>query len=417
MLQPLKRKIDCVVRVVTPENIEFEYMVAGPFQRLPAFLIDYAVRVAAFVLLFLAMLFSGISLGSFGFSLLVTVTLLAFFVLSWIYGTYMETRFNGRTIGKMAMNLRVISADGRPINGTQAALRNMLRLCDFMPPLTLTLIIPDAPAYNVVPTCLVGLVAMMLSERMQRVGDLAANTMVVWEGRHGYNTNLQPEDPRAYALCELIPPTFQISRTLARAVALYMERRIHLSVMRREEIAGNLAKPLLEMFELRSDTSADLLLCAIYVRIYQSEDQRMAKLQAARRGGQVPNDQAARVGYQSSKPLSVPQPLAAQAARPVLAPAPTPGSAKRVNPYDDNEVLTAEILTAEVLPDLPAPPAPSAPRPAPAAPPAEPLISAQLVDPHSAGPSQSASPTTGPTPGQSYGSNPGQNANPGKPQP
>ena len=44
MLQPLQRKIDCVVRVVTPENIEFEYMVAGPFQRIPAFLIDLAVR-------------------------------------------------------------------------------------------------------------------------------------------------------------------------------------------------------------------------------------------------------------------------------------------------------------------------------------------------------------------------------------
>ncbi len=336
MLQPLQRKIDCVVRVVTPENIEFEYMVAGPFQRLPAFLIDLAVRcsIFAFVIIFFSVI--GIPLGTGTLTVVFTFGLLAFFLLSWVYGTYMETRFNGRTVGKMALRLRVISADGRPINGTQAALRNMLRLCDFMPPLTLTLLIPDAPAANAIPTCLVALVTMTLTNRMQRIGDIAANTMVVWEGRKGYNTNLQPEDPRAYALSELIPPTFQVSRTLAKAVALYMERRIYLSVMRREEIAGNLAKPLLEMFELRPDTSADLLLCAIYVRIYQSEDQRLAKIQAAKRVGQLPNDQAARIGYQPARPTVAlpPKPVAA-----------VPGS-PMVNPYDDEPI----VLMAEVVP-------------------------------------------------------------------
>ncbi len=334
MLQPLHRKIDCVVRVVTPENIEFEYMVAGPFQRIPAYFIDYWVRTSFFVFVIILFSFLGIPLGTTAVPLTITAGILSFFVLSWLYGSYMEARFNGRTIGKMAMKLRVISADGRPINGTQATLRNMLRLCDFMPPLTLTLLIPDAPAVNIIPTCLVAIVAMTLTERMQRVGDLAANTMVVWEGRKGYNTNLQPEDPRAYALSELIPPTFLVSRTLAKAVALYMERRIFLSPTRREEIASNLARPLLEIFQLRADTSADLLLCAIYVRIYQSEDQRMAKIQSARRSGQLRNDQAARAGYQAPKPLAIapPQPLKPAQASPF------------VNPYEESEVLMAEIV-------------------------------------------------------------------------
>lgn len=382
MLQPLHRKIDCVVRVVTPENIEFEYMVAGPFQRIPAFLIDLAVRISLFAFVLIMFSFLGSPLGSGAFALVFTVGLLSFFLLSWVYGTYMETRFNGRTVGKMALRLRVISADGRPINGTQAALRNMLRLCDFMPPLTLSLLIPDAPAANVLPTCLVGLVAMTLTERMQRVGDLAANTMVVWEGRQGYNTNLQPEDPRAYALSELIPPTFQVSRTLAKAVALYMERRIHLSVMRREEIAANLAKPLLEIFELRADTSADLLLCAIYVRIYQSEDQRLAKLQAARRSGQIPNDQAARIGYQPSS-VKAPFPHPDQSAQPAppLYPSVKQTRSVFVNPYDEPQVLMAEIVP-DVLPKQAAPSTPDPGSSGQSANPlVNPLVEAEVVSP------------------------------------
>lgn len=368
MLQPLQRKIDCVVRVVTPENIEFEYMVAGPFQRIPAFLIDFAVRVSLFAFVIIVCSLLGIPLGTGALSLTVAAGLIAHFLLSWGYGTYMETRFNGRTVGKMALKLRVISADGRPINGTQAALRNMLRLCDFMPPLTLTLLIPDAPAIGAIPTCLVGLVAMTLTERMQRIGDLAANTMVVWEGRQGYNTNLQPEDPRAYSLSELIPPTFQVSRTLAKAVALYMERRVRLSVMRREEIASNLAKPLLEMFELRPDTSADLLLCAIYVRIYQSEDQRLAKIQAARRSGQLGNDQAARVGYQPPKPVAIQAPLPLNVQPAIPQPINKVPSSPFVNPYDEPQVLMAQIVN-DPMPPLQPPPHTSAAQPL--APPAD----------------------------------------------
>lgn len=276
-------KIDCVVRVITPENIEFEYMVAGPFQRLPAFILDFVLRISIFMALVFGTLLIGLPLGGSSLILSYAMGLIAFFVLSWMYGAIMEAHFNGRTVGKMMFGLRVMSSDGRPINASQAALRNLLRLCDFMPPLSLTLLSPDAPPVDLIPTCFIGLTAMILTKRMQRVGDLAAGTMVVWEGRRGFHTNLQPEDLRVYSLAELIPPTFQISRTLARAVALYMERRVYLSPQRREEVAGNLAQPLLALFQLKPDTSADLLLCAIYVRIYHSQEHRESQLVAARK--------------------------------------------------------------------------------------------------------------------------------------
>ena len=328
MNQTSHQKIDCVVRVVTPENIEFEYLLAGPFQRLPAFLVDFGIRGSIFLAVIIIGITMGIPLGG-GLGMVVTsvLALLAFFVLSWLYGTLMETHFNGRTIGKTIFGLRVICSDGRPINGSQAALRNLLRLSDFMPPLSLTLFYPDAPPMNVIPTFFVGLLTMTLTARMQRLGDLAAGTMVVWDGRRGFNANLQPEDARAYALAELIPPTFQVSRTLARAVALYMERRRFLSPPRRHEISSNLAQPLLALFELRPDTSADLLLCAMYVRIYHSEEQRAAKLAAVRavqgaRAG-LPNAMAASVGAVPGQlrfaPLPSGKPLPADVARAATA--------------------------------------------------------------------------------------------------
>ena len=56
--------IDSSISIVTPENIAFQYQLAGPFRRLPAYLIDIAVRMATWILLLLALTYTGlITLG------------------------------------------------------------------------------------------------------------------------------------------------------------------------------------------------------------------------------------------------------------------------------------------------------------------------------------------------------------------
>jgi uncharacterized RDD family membrane protein YckC len=276
-----QQQLDCIVRVVTPENIQFEYLLAGPFQRLPAFVLDFIIRAAVLVILAIGLsLLAG--LLRLNESLVFLVLFLTYFVFGWIYGAFLETWFNGRTFGKMLFKLRVISDDGRPINGTQAVLRNVLRTVDLFPVLTLQVFSPEAPPASVLPTCLVALVAMASTSRMQRLGDIVAGTMVVVDRTRGISTNLQPEDVRAFALAEEIPPTFQISRSLARVVGLYMERRKLLNPARRSELAAHVAKPLLPEFRLQPDTSPDLLMCALYVRIYHSEEQRAQRAAASR---------------------------------------------------------------------------------------------------------------------------------------
>ena len=263
MLHPKLEKLDCVVRVVTPENVEFEYVVAGPFQRSLAFVFDFVVRMAIIIALVI-LLISFTSFVPFASALTTVALILTYFVLSWFYGVYFESRFNGRTLGKMLFRLRVISTDGRPINGAQAALRNLLRLSD------------------IYPSPITGLISMTITNRFQRIGDLAAGTMVIVDRDRRAPWDLQPDDPRAFGLAELIPASFVANYTMTQTIGMYMENRRRLPMARRLEIAKHLAEPLLKKFELLPDTSADLLLCALYVRIFLSEQQQSSGLQQMR---------------------------------------------------------------------------------------------------------------------------------------
>jgi len=283
MLAPTTDKLDCFARVITPENIEFEYALAGPFQRLPAFLLDLALRTLFLVGVTVALIvFSAFSV--LGGSIVGIVVLLLFFLLSWFYGIFFETRYNGRTPGKMIMRLRVISVDGRPINATQAALRNLLRLADMCVLLPLRSLSEEGPMAYVIPTLFIGFVSMALTRRMQRLGDLAAGTMVISEAHTSSLRPMTPEDPRAFGLAELIPATFSASHSLAQAIGHYMENRQRLSPARRSEVSKHLAEPLLDRFELLPDTSSDLLLCALYTRIFLSAEEQALGLERMRAG-------------------------------------------------------------------------------------------------------------------------------------
>jgi len=247
------KPLDSTIEIVTPENIAFRYQVAGPFRRLPAYLIDLLIRVVVGAVAFiLAMIVLGIAgLPGVGLGL----TLVFWFALEWFYGGVFETFWNGQTPGKRLMQIRVLSIDGQPINGLQAVLRNVLRAVDQQP----------------VALCLVGLLAAMMNDRFQRLGDLACGTMVVVEERRWFRGVIRLNHPEAIRLAGAIPPSFQVSRTMARALATYVERRMVFPPMRRLEIARHLGEPLREEFNLPGNTDLDMLLCGLYQRTFITE--------------------------------------------------------------------------------------------------------------------------------------------------
>ncbi|MCH5378130.1 MAG: RDD family protein [Planctomycetes bacterium] len=256
--------LDTTIEIVTPENIAFHYRVAGPFRRLPAFLLDLAVRIGVFM----AVLFSiGLIAGFGGGGVAVAGILIGWFLLEWFYGGFFESYWNGQTPGKWVMGIRVLTTDGQPINGLQAVMRNVLRAAD-MYPLLSAQIFGDAPPVYMIPTFFVGLVTMACNQRFQRLGDLVCGTLVVIEEKHWLTGVVKIDDPRAAQLAEYLPADFQVSRTLARTLSSYVERRRFFTTLRRREIAMYLGEPLLQKLGLPKDTSYDLLLCALYYRTF-----------------------------------------------------------------------------------------------------------------------------------------------------
>ncbi|MFN9718904.1 MAG: RDD family protein [Planctomycetota bacterium] len=221
-----RQKVDTRVVVETPEGVDFQFIIAGPGTRASAWLLDMVLK--------LGILAGGaIGFGMFGFlgglgeGLAGGLILITWFMLDWFYGSFFEGFMNGQTPGKRSGGLRVVRTNGTPIDFYSAAGRNFLRAADMLP-LFYT----------------VGLISMLMTRRMQRLGDLYFDTMVIDERREwinrtgGLTQNVQPlvrsECPRRYSVPE---------RTLSVIERLFESDRV-ISDARREEIARPLSEAL-----------------------------------------------------------------------------------------------------------------------------------------------------------------------------
>lgn len=150
------RTNDLVVR--TPEGITFSYALASPVTRFLALIVDICCVTALISLVRLIVyLLSVVSLD-----VGMAVSVLVFFVLQIGYSIACEWLWRGQTVGKRVLRLRVMDARGLRVQFSQIAIRNLLRAVDGLPMLYL----------------LGGIVAWC-SPKTQRLGDIAANTVVV----------------------------------------------------------------------------------------------------------------------------------------------------------------------------------------------------------------------------------------------
>jgi uncharacterized RDD family membrane protein YckC len=146
------------LRIRTPEGIVFAYTLAGPVTRCLACAVDIFIvlgveRVAAMVLTFAGLLAPDIAQG---------LMIVAFFVISIGYGMLFEWLARGQTLGKKWLRLRVMDARGLRLQLHQVVIRNLLRFVDMLPFFYM-----------------LGGIVSILSPRGQRLGDLAAGTIVV----------------------------------------------------------------------------------------------------------------------------------------------------------------------------------------------------------------------------------------------
>lgn len=258
-LIPLDPPLDTTIQLVTPERIVFEYPLAGPFRRYFAYLLDVLVVILAVAIA--ATAFFALALGSLsGFGPI----FVAYFLIMWGYRGFCEVVFNGQTLGKRALGLRVVSEQGVPITSTQAVVRNLVGALDGTMPFFLR---PDLTAMLL----LFGLTSMMLTRRFQRLGDLAAGTMVVVEQRRWRPGVVRVNEPAVDAVIPWLPVRIQAGPEMARALSDYVKHRGRFGRARREEIAEHLARPLRARYGLPADTLADTVLCAVYHRVFLGE--------------------------------------------------------------------------------------------------------------------------------------------------
>jgi len=154
--------LDDRISVTTPEGVGVDLVVAGIGSRFLAGLLDATIQVGLIWLISLALT----EVHSRGVVLAVFIVL--FFVLLFGYPVLFEVFNQGRTVGKMAAGIRVVTRTGEPIGVTPSLVRNMLRIVDGWMIIT-------------IPLFPVGFTSAFSTRHCQRLGDLAAGTVVIRE--------------------------------------------------------------------------------------------------------------------------------------------------------------------------------------------------------------------------------------------
>jgi uncharacterized RDD family membrane protein YckC len=145
--------------------------------------------------------------------------LIAVFLLEWFYPALCEVYLAGATPGKKVMGLRVVNDNGTPVQMAAAMIRNLLRAADFLPVL-----------YGL------GLASMLMNRDFKRLGDLVAQTVVVYQEESRAGVSIPDFVP--------VPPPVALSIQESRALLDFAERVPDLTPERVDELA-QIAEPLL----------------------------------------------------------------------------------------------------------------------------------------------------------------------------
>lgn len=200
--------LDTLRPVETPEGLALSLRCAGVTPRAYAWLIDFGVRWT--VILTFATLLAVFGEAGQG------LTLLVLFLLYWGYPVVLEVLLDGQTLGKKALGLRVVNANGTPVTWLPSIVRNLLRFVDMMPFF-----------YGF------GVLSGLFDRYGRRLGDLAAGTVVVYVEKVGSRVSAPPVPAMAS------PHPLRIDEQ--GAIVAFAERAQQMTVERQEELADLLA--------------------------------------------------------------------------------------------------------------------------------------------------------------------------------
>ena len=199
--------LDTRYRVEIPGGIHLEAQVVGPIPRIFAFAIDLIIRGVILAVLSIASIPLGIGGVGGGFFLIIL------FVIEWLYPVLFELLARGQTPGKKLLGIAVVNDDLSPVTLGTSLIRNLLRTVDFLPLFYLA-----------------GIVTMLTNRRFQRLGDLAAGTLVISTSKSAQTAAVEDILPLA--------PATQLSRSEQTSIVEFLQRSSQLSQPRQLELAA-----------------------------------------------------------------------------------------------------------------------------------------------------------------------------------
>jgi uncharacterized RDD family membrane protein YckC len=233
------------INIDTPELVEIELPLAGIGSRFLALLIDYLIWFTGILLLYwlYSVFLPGLkSFSESSYQWAVAIRFLIFFLLNWGYFTLFEAFWNGRTPGKRIARIHVIQRSGRAIGLFESMARNLVRFID------------QIPFFYAV-----GLITMFCTRQHQRLGDLAAGTLVVrersleepdWSGAGSrtitaasFTASAPPPEPHmaitlpATEIAKLSPADLEVLES-------FFSRRLDMSLPTRQALASRIAQAI-----------------------------------------------------------------------------------------------------------------------------------------------------------------------------
>lgn len=224
--------------ITTPERVAVEYEVAGLGSRFAAALVDGFIQSALLAVLVGALVaFGSLScepligamerhsrgepdaLAHFLSGRFMAVVTVSLFAVQVLYHVGFEALRDGQTPGKRLLGIRVVRNGGYPLGPGGAILRNLLRPLDFL------------PAFFGA-----GLVVALVTARTQRLGDLAAGTLVVRERAGDLAETLLPPLPAAAG-----PVAVTLSAEERALLQGFLDRRDGFEAPARARLAARLA--------------------------------------------------------------------------------------------------------------------------------------------------------------------------------
>lgn len=222
------------IAVLSPEKTVLTYRLAGLGSRALAHFVDGLILLFVTYLMVMVLAVFGVMFGQEGAELATGVIIFLSSLLPFAYFIFFEGCWNGQTLGKKMAGIRVRMADGTPVTFAAATARNLIRVADFLPLMYF-----------------IGIIAMFVNPKLQRIGDLVAGTIVTHETRAIASFSVAPHRVGIHPLEHLVGELRNMTDAQYNVLRRYCDRFPELPIEVQKHLTETVWLPMAEFLGVK----------------------------------------------------------------------------------------------------------------------------------------------------------------------